>query len=236
MSVSPPGLRSLVVGTTPTRSKIALTAPSGGPILSQIGITVPYVGPNAISVQYSLLPGSRPKTNSNFLAIWESTIVPWTVPPMATQKIVGDTQQGSVSFSDLSIQNKAYIIGYAVGPDITDICATATVYVGGQPAQYFSTSIGIAAVLDDSIVLQYSCCLGYQPQPSKNWVGLWQGAASPYYSGDPLYKTAVTSSSSQGTVVMNGLTLSFGTPYTIVYFVGPNVTDAAAILTFTTSG
>ncbi|HEV7881027.1 hypothetical protein [Bradyrhizobium sp.] len=235
MSVNPAGLRSLVVGTTPTRSKIALTAPSGGPVLSQIGITVPYIGPDAVSVQYTTLPGNRPKTNSNFLAIWESTIVPWTVPPMAMQKIIGDTEQGSVSFSDLSIQNKAYIIGYAAGPDITDICATATVFVGGQPAQYFSTSIGIASVLSDTIVLSYSCCLGYQPQPSNNWVGLWKGAASPYYSGSPQYKTDVTSSSAQGTVVMNGLTLAFGTPYTLAYFMGPNVTDAAAILTFTTS-
>lgn len=194
--------------------------------------------PQAITVSYETLPGNTPKSNSNFLAIWESTIVPWPVPPLSTQKVVGDSQDGSVTFSNLSVQSKPYIIGYAVGPDITDICATATIFVGGQTsgANQFSTSIGLAGLTDDSIVLQYNCCPGYQPQPAKNWVGLWQGQASPYFSGEPLYQTPVTSTSSQGTVVMNGLTLSFGTQYTIVYFVGPNVTDAAAILTFTTSG
>ncbi|MET3132785.1 hypothetical protein AAKU55_003065 [Oxalobacteraceae bacterium GrIS 1.11] len=204
--------------------------------LSQVSISVPYIGPNAVSVIYSTLPGNTPSSNSNFLAIWESTIVPWSVAPMATQNIVGDTQQGSVSFSNLSIQQKAYIIGYAVGPDVSDICATATVFVGGQVGNQFSTSIGIASLTDDSIVVQYSCCPGYQPQLSKNWVGLWQGPASPYYSGDPINRTPVTSSSSQGTVVMNGVTLSFATQYTLVYFLGSQVTDAAAILTFTTSG
>jgi hypothetical protein len=207
------------------------------PSLSQVSITVPYVGPQAITVSYETLPGNTPKTNANFLAIWESTIVPWPVAPLSTQKVVGDTEQGSVTFSNLSVQSKPYIIGYAVGPDITDICATATIYVGGQiGANQFSTSMGIAAVTPDSLVIQYICCPGYQPQPAKNWIGLWQGVTSPFYAGAPLYQAPVTSTSSQGTVVMNGLALSFGTQYTLVYFVGPNVTDAAAILTFTTSG
>ena len=34
---------------------------------------------------------------------------------MATQAVVGNTQQGSVAFSNLSIQSKPYIVGYAVG-------------------------------------------------------------------------------------------------------------------------
>jgi len=218
-------MRSLAVTATP--ATVSLT-----------GISVPYVGQNAISVDYNTLPGNTPKSYSNFLAIWESTIVPWTVAPLATQPIIGDTQQGSVSFSNLSIQNKAYIIGYAVGPDITDICATATVFAGGQTGanSQFSTSIGIAHVDDDTIVVQYYCCLGYQPQPAKNWIGLWQGPASPFYSGAPLYKQSVTNSSATGTVVMNGVTLTFATQYTLVYFMGPNLSDAAAILTFTTSG
>jgi hypothetical protein len=219
----------------PLRSLAVTAAPAA---VSLTSITVPYVGPNAVSVDYTTLPGNTPKSYSNFLAIWESTIVPWKVPPMATQKIIGDTQQGSVSFSNLSIQSKAYIIGYAVGPEITDICATATVFAGGQTGSNseFSTSIGIAHVDDDTIVVQYYCCLGYQPQPAKNWIGLWQGPASPFSSGPPIYQQPVTSSSATGTVVMNGVTLTFATQYTLVYFMGPDLTDAAAILTFTTSG
>jgi hypothetical protein len=209
------------------------------PSQSQVSISVPNFGASWLSVAYKTLPGNTPKTNSNFLAIWESTVIPWPIPPLAKQPVIGDTQDGSVTFSNLTIQSKAYIVGYAVGPDITDICATAVIYVGGQtggPSDQFSTSIGIVSVLSDTVVVQYTCCPGYQPQAAKNWVGIWQGNTVPYYAGNPLYQQAVTSTSTQGAVVMNGLTLAISTQYTLAYFVGPDVTDAAAILTFTTSG
>jgi hypothetical protein len=214
---------------------LALTVPQ--PVVSQVSISVQKVGANYAAVNYATLPGSTPKTNANFLAIWESTIVPWPVTPLATQKIGGDTQDGSVVFQNLQIQSKPYIIGYAVGARITDICATATIFVGGQvnAANNFSTNIGLAVQTDDTLVVQYTCAAGYQPQAAGNWVGLWQGEASPYYSGTPLNRAPVTSNASQSTVVMNGLSLTIQTQYTLVYFVGPDTKNAAAILTFTTS-
>jgi hypothetical protein len=206
------------------------------PVVSQVGILVQQVGANYVSVKYVTLPGNTPKTNANFLAIWESTIVPWPVTPLATQKINLDSQDGSVVFQNLQIQSKPYIVGYAVGPKITNICATATIFVGGQvnAADNFSTNIGLAVQTPDTLVVQYTCAAGYQPQAAGNWIGLWQGDASPYYSGPPLNRTSVTSNSSQSTVVMNGLSLTIQTQYTLAYFVGPDATNAAAILTFTT--
>ncbi len=212
-----------------------LRALASAPVLSQVSISIPSITPATVMVSFTSLPGNTPKTNQNFVAIWESTIIPWPIKPLAVQQVPLDQEQGSVVMSGLSVQSKPYIIGYGVGPLITDICASAIVYVGGQPGGGFSSSIGIESLTADAIVVHYVLCSAYQPLASGNWIGIWQGSASPFFSGPPLVKALITGNSNEGYVAMNGLNLAFGTQYTLVYFVGPALTNAAAILNFSTA-
>jgi hypothetical protein len=215
-------------------AKHLVTCLAPSPQLSQVAISIPAFSAQTITVAYQTLPANTPRTNANFVAVWESTMIPWTVAPLGTAKIPGDTQMGSVVIGNLSVQQKPYIVGYAVGPNITDICASSVIYVGGQNGPTMSCSIGISSITDDTIVVYYQCCNGYQPAKGKNWIGLWQGTVSPYYAPSPLASVTVTETADEGYVPMNNLGLTIQTPYTLIYFLGPNMTEAAAILNFTT--
>ena len=210
--------------------------PQGGPALTQTVVSIGAVTPATVSVNYETLPGNQPHTYKNFVAIWQSTMIPWGAPPLKIQPIPTDGQSGSTTISGLSVQEKPYIVGYGVGADITTICASDVVYVGGQAAPTQSVTIGLASIAPDSLVIHYQTLPGYLPLSNKNWVGLWQGQASPYYSGAPMTAASPDQDVSEGYIAMNGLNLSFGTTYTLVYFTGPTQTEAAATLTFTTSG
>jgi len=211
-------------------------APQAGPVLTPTVVSVGAVTPATVSVNYETLPGNQPHTYSNFVAIWQATMIPWGAPPLKIQPIPTDGQSGSTTLTGLSVQEKPYIVGYGVGSEITAICASDVVYVGGQAGPSQSVTIGLASIAPDSLVIHYQTLAGYLPLTAKNWVGLWQGQASPYYSGAPMAKGSPDQDVSDGYIAMNGLSLSFGTTYTIVYFTGLNQTEAAAILTFTTSG
>jgi hypothetical protein len=211
-------------------------APQAGPALTQTVISIGAVTPYTVTVNYQTLPGNQPFTYKNFVAIWQSTIIPWGAPPLKQQPIPGDGQSGSTTLSGLAVQEKPYIVGYGVGSNITNICASSVIYVGGQAGPSQSVIIGLASIASNSLVVHYQTLDGYLPMTNKNWVGLWQGTASPYYSGAPMAKAAPTQDVSDGYIALNNLSLPFGTTFTLVYFAGPKQTAAAAILTFTTSG
>lgn len=213
----------------------AANAPQAGPALSSVAITVGAITPATVSVAYEGLPGNQAGAYNNFVAIWQSTIIPWGDPPLAQKAISGGGQSGSVTLTGLSVQSKPYIIGYGVGKDTSTICVSAVVYVGGQAGPTTSVTIGLSSIASDSLVVHYTTLSGYLPKKSGNWIGLWQGQASPYYSGQPMQTAIPDEDVSEGYIAMDNLTLAFGTTYTLVYFTGPTVTEAAAILTFTTS-
>jgi len=211
-------------------------APQAGPVLTPIILSIGAVTPATVSVNYQTLPGNQPNSYGNFVAIWQSTMIPWGVPPLKRQAIPTDGQSGSTTLTGLAVQEKPYIVGYGTGTDITTIAASAIIYVGGQSGPSVSVTIGLASIASDSLVVHYMTLPGYLPLTSKNWVGLWQGTASPYYSGAPMARGAPDQDVSEGYIALNGLSLPFGTTFTLVYFTGPDKTEAAAILTFTTSG
>lgn len=210
-------------------------APQAGPALAQTMVSIGAVTPATVTVNYSCLPGNQPHSYSNFVAIWQSTMIPWGAPPLKRQDIPGDGQSGSTTLTGLAVQEKPYIVGYGVGADIGAICAISVIYVGGQAGPSQSVILGLASIAPDSLVIHYQTLDGYRPLTTKNWVGLWQGMASPYYSGDPMARATPDQDVSDGYITMNGLTLPFGTTFTLVYFTGPAQTEAAALLTFTTT-
>lgn len=223
-----------------SRMLVALNSPSApqaGPTLTQMVISIGAVTASTITVIYQSLPGNQPSVYNNFVAIWQSTMIPWGQPPLRVQQVSGGGQSGSLVLYDLSVQAKPYIIGYGVGPEITSIAASDVIYVGGQAAPCDAVVIGLAAPPEpDSLVVHYQTLPGYLPLTAKNWIGIWQGQASPYYSGPPLYTAKPDQDVSEGYIAMNGLSLTIGTTYTLVYFTGAAQTEAAAILTFTTAG
>lgn len=197
------------------------------------GLEIAASSGTTVTLNYSGLPGNQPMTYGNFVAIWPSSIIAWWVAPTARQKVGANLQDGSYTLTDLSISMTPYSLGYSVGPDITDICASAMLNDDGTNGPVDAVSIAISAVDANSISVRFHCLDGYQPKLSGNWIGLWTGRATPYYAPDPLAQVAISQNSTDGIAVLNNVTLTSGIPYTLVYFLGADRTTAAAIVTFT---
>ncbi|HEV7600345.1 MAG TPA: hypothetical protein VGO49_08800 [Bradyrhizobium sp.] len=89
------------------------------------GITVnaKIVGSNDIILNYNSLNGNLPASYGNPAYLRQSEWIPYNMPPLRAQSIPSNTQAGSVDIGNLQIQRVPYIIGYAVGPEIANICS-----------------------------------------------------------------------------------------------------------------
>lgn len=208
----------------------------GSPDLKVCTIAVLNYTGDSVSVKYVGLPGNQPKTNGNFVAIWESSMIPWQgAPPLKRVDIQKDVESGSITIDNLTIKQSSYVVGYGVGPAIKDICASALIQAGGLLAAPMSVQIGLNYVGTDSVSVNYKTLYGYRPHTLGNWVGLWKGYVSPYYAPDMLGHANIPSDSSEGNVGINDVDIGVKSSYTLIYFMGDKLTEAAAILTFDTS-
>jgi hypothetical protein len=200
-------------------------------------ITVGYVGPTLLLYNYNTLPSNQPTTYGNTVFLWQSpSPIPWNQTPLASQPVSGNTQAGSVNFTNLQIQQKDYIAGYAVGPSVQNICSWAWIPASGSPPTVtFQTSVSVLAFSTDSAVMQYTVPDGAQPQANGHWVGVFQGPYASYTDATLIVaKANVGSNVSTGTVSITGTFLR-GTQYTVAYFCGAKQTAMAAITSFTTA-
>ncbi len=195
-------------------------------------VKVQNVTADTVTVAYRGLPGNRPQSYANQVAIWNSSVIPWGFEPLASMAIPMQTEQGTVALNNLVITNTNFVVGYSVGPDPESTCASARIGVDGSPAAESRTRLEIVGAEDDALVVRYHTLEGYQPAARGNWVGLWVGRVSPYAAPAPLARKAVATDSTDGTLTLGGLRLEEQTPYTLIYFLGPNLTEAGAMIVF----
>ncbi|CAM3224102.1 hypothetical protein [Burkholderia ubonensis] len=201
-----------------------------------------------IPVAYNTMPGNQPAEYGNTLFIWQAgNAVPWNSPPEGKQSISSNSQDGSDTFRDLSVTTLSYIIGYAVGPDKTQVCASVFVpAVGGSDAAQIQKAIDIALAQGNqasvavqafpgatSVQVNYTTLDGYPPGANNNWVGIWERGTVPLSGADPIQKVSITSNSSTGSTGFSNIRLLRGHTYSVGYFMGPKQTMLAASYTFT---
>ncbi len=220
-----------MVATSQPRLAVSL----GTPVLKQNALRIDNFTGSTISLTYTGLPGNQPQSYGNFVALWQATVVPWTVPPIKKVPISQNTESGSMVLDGLTIVASSYILGYGTGPEITTLAATALLSAGGLRAAPASVSIGINQIGPTSLSVHYQTLAGALPRTYGHRIGLWKGYASPYNAPLPIRIAAVESDSSEDDVGMNDIQLAIRTTYTLVYFTGREPTSAAAILTFDTA-
>jgi len=192
-----------------------------------------YTG-TSIDVKYTGLPGNQPGSYRDFVAIWQGSIVNWTRDPLEQFTIETDIDPGTVGLSGLAITTTAYTIAFAVGPDRSNICASAILSAGGPAAIQSSVWLSVNSIGTKSLSLHYRTLPGYLPANSRNWVGLWAGEVSPYNLPRPVATMKIPENINESDVVIKGVVIKIRTPYTVIYFMGREHTTAAALLTFTT--
>lgn len=201
-----------------------------------------------IPVAYNTMPGNQPADYGNTLFLWQSAenTIPWASKPQKSQSISTNTQTGSAVFNDLNVTTNAYIIGYAVGPDKTQICASVYVPAIGGSAAEIKEALAVAVAQGNqdcvsvqafpgstSVQVNYHTLDSYEPAANKNWVGIWERGTVPLSGAEPIMKVGITSNSPTGSTGFNNIPLLRGHTYAVGYFMGEKQSMLAASYTFT---
>jgi hypothetical protein len=183
---------------------------------------------------YESLSGNLPATYNNNIALWMGTTPNLQKGPLVSGPVTMDAQTGEVLL-EWPIQETDYSITYQTGPEITTMCALARVPVSGPlPVPLFAT-LQIRALTTDTLSIYYAGIPGSSPKNANSWVGLYVGSAVPYGDDNPpLAKVPITLPYPQGPLSVP-FTPGFET-YTVVFYTGANITNAAAALTFSVTG
>jgi hypothetical protein len=199
------------------------------------------VGGTQIQYTYDTMPGNQPVTYGNTVFLWQtsSQSIPTGVSPTSTASVSPNQPNGSSAFS-ASVGVLSYLLGYATGPSVRNVCATVFIPVSGANVNQ-SPSISSAGYGPTSITYNYSVPGGTQPQADGDWVGIWQGqGVGVLYAVPPLAFAQVPQNFSSGQGFINNVTLLRNTQYTLGYFKGgfaapkPSQTTLASSYTFNT--
>ncbi|WP_212005706.1 hypothetical protein [Chitinophaga sp. HK235] len=207
-------------------------------------LEVKNVTTDTIAVKYKGLPGNQPESYKNYVSLWPSATIPWNVEPAKRVPVPHNYEEGDFVIHDVTVKPINYTLGYGVGPMITDICTCAQILsVNYMEIVPLTVTISIVSVDKKSIILNYITLPGYLPGLYQNWVGLWEGFASPFNAPPPLGQTIISSNASQGSIEIKNVRIETGAAYTLIYFMGPLgppnwplcISNAAAMLYFKTA-
>jgi hypothetical protein len=115
--------------------------------------TTTAVGSSIMILKHSCLLGNQPNSYGNTAFLWQAPFIPYGMPPLATQAIPGNVQNGSVAISNLQLQMVPYIVGYAVGPAVENICSSVSIAADGSTSA-FQTSIKVVEVTAQMVAVQ----------------------------------------------------------------------------------
>lgn len=189
---------------------------------------------NTLSLAYQTLPANQAGLNSNSLWLWRASEVPWNYAPEKMQLLpVGSTQSGYYMLDGISIASGAdYIACYSLDSTVREICACAVLGEKIDSTKNTAVTMQLLQAQGNSLSLSYNTLSGYLPQTYGNWFGVWKGSASPYNAPKPMATGKPMDDSNSGTATLNGLLLESGQTYTLMYFLGKQMTHAAVLLTF----
>src|SRR5215471_14428528 len=190
------------------------------PSEAAISFTAQLLDSTHIVITFKSLPGNRPKDFGNVISIWRGGQQPWTQPPLATVAVDKNSPDGDMIIDLSTVQPPAappYIVAYGTSASGTAYCALQTLAPEGPAQQTVITQITAPYVGTDSIFAKFTTPPGNLPNLNQNWIGLWVGQGAMYDGTNRIAKFNVTSNLAEGSQGLNGLSLLFGTYYTLVY-------------------
>jgi len=200
-------------------------------------VAVGYVSGTLIVYSYDSLPSNEPNSYQNTLFLWQNNAaIPYSTPPLDSIVIPGNSPNSGAPWTGLQIQNLEYVIGYAVGPNVSNICSWVSIPASGPGTggPTFQTTAITTYTSAFTIVVHYETPAGNLPQTNQQWVGVWPGPLASY-TVPPLAKAAAISDNNEGdlSIIYN---FTAGDQYTIAYFMGTDQTAMAATQTVTVAG
>ncbi|MEW2354558.1 hypothetical protein [Spirillospora sp. NPDC029432] len=201
------------------------------------------VNPTRIDYIYDTMPGNRPSAYGNKIYIWETSghDVPRNQPYKNENNVTSDRPDGDGTFPE-DVTNLSYLLGYATGPAVENVCATVFVPAlgAGDPVIY-PPSITLERIGTNVVTFSYSMPGGSQPMADNDWVGLWEKqSSSALYSLPPKWFAQIPENSAKGAGALQNVRLLRATSYILGYFKGgystskPKQSTLACSLTFQT--
>jgi hypothetical protein len=214
------------------------------PTLNNFGVALnSQPDANGVVVRYTGVPGNRPGSYNNSVALWDtwSPIVagPHKTSPLETVSIQDDLQPNTI-YIPWKFTGTDYLITYQVGEELTTMCASLQLSLKLKPMAVppGAISLSVCQLDDSSITIVYSTLGGYLPKTYGNWVGVWQGFPGPYFAPTPDSWAPVASDHTQDLLTVPNLRIIPGFDYRIIYFMGPQAdgvpgSNIGAMLSFT---
>lgn len=222
----------------------------GGQVNISTSFNINTAGVTGTQIPFSFIsmPGNQPQAYGDTVFIWQTSTlqIPINTKPLNTWSVVGNNPDGDNVFPNLKVTEQSYLLGFGVGPNPQNICATAFLPgVGQSPPNptTFQPSVTMTYSGSGSVSFNYVMPQGARPLSDGDWVGLWQGLdESAIYSVPPNYFIQAPQDLSIGGGAFNGVTILRQTVYTLAYFRGgynattPKQTTAACSSTWQTAG
>jgi hypothetical protein len=185
-----------------------------------------------ITLDYKTLATNNPQKNKNWIALWQGSQVHYNEKPLRKILLSNSSQSGSIAFDSLEINNLKYVLGFGSNDNISTASATIYFPKGSKESVPFSSSIKVINIGINTIVVEFETPTGNTPEINKNWIGLWKGKRTDSETNF-LEKSFIKINTSSGTSTIS-IEEPFirGSIYTIVYCIGPDLTDIIASFTF----
>jgi hypothetical protein len=182
---------------------------------------------------YVGLPGNLAKTYKNNVALWDSLQPNPAVNPKGFGYPYDDSPSGDIVVP-CGLSSTDYCMTYQSGAALSTMAAMVTVPVGsGTAPVYTGVTMEITAITTSAVTIVYNTLPNYNPQTSKNWIGIWSGTGIPYTGTPALAKAEIQNPYQKYFVEISLRFEPFLAPYLAVYFTGPESTNIAAALSFT---
>lgn len=193
------------------------------------GLYVTNVTGDSIDFGFDSMPGNQPGDNANTVFLWQTSShqIPTPTKPKFSQKVTVSQPNGTGTFDGLTVTTESYLLGYAVGSDVKNVCATVFIPAqGGGPTVPFQPKLSASAG-STSVRFEFTLPGGTYPTTDGDWAGLWIGQGeSALYSLPPDHFVQITENTSSGGGSFNDVPLRRGSQFTIGYFKGGYQQDA----------
>lgn len=211
-----------------------------------VTVSIVKLGGTYAAVQYHTIVGNEPSTNADTLFIWEAGpgLIPYSKTPVAQRALTKTDQEGTFAVTGLTLGEKCYCLGLAVGPSAKNVVAAAFAVPSAQLAaasvQPLSCSLQLdAGTSTDTVLVKLTTPNGYLGNTWNSVVRLFSGTFAPLASDQPgqprlLSEVVVPSNDPTNMIVFDGVSLATGGIYTVGFYSdAKSWTTVAATLTFT---
>lgn len=201
-----------------------------------VSLSITNIREGQATVNYKLLPNSKPYSLGYQVLIFQGSSVPWTqgTKPASTFTFPNNSTTGSFVVNVSNIGMAEYIAVLQTNRRYYDSFAySATIPTVGKESAESYPKINNIEIGPNNVSVGFSTLPGNKPKKYSNFVAIWNSSTPSFDGQGAIAFSWIPSDNPDGNVQLN-TTLNRGTVYCIAYGTGPNWGTIAQYVTITT--